>query len=230
VKRRILIVEDDPSITRMVRDNLADEGFDVECVTRGDQALSHVRSFAPDLILLDVMLPGLDGFEICRAISHSAVRVPMIIVSARSQSADKIQGLEIGADDYITKPFMFGELLARIHAVSRRTSAAPDEVEFGDIHLDFSALRATKGNKPLSLTHREFEVLRLLWIYREKVVTREQLLRSVWGYTEVPLTRTGDQFIVRLRSKIENDPRHPSFLHTVYGDGYRLTPNGGQIR
>ena len=225
MKRRILIVEDDPSITRMVRDNLVYEGFDVECVTRGDQALSQVRSFAPDLILLDLMLPGLDGFEICRTVAQGAVRVPMIIMTARSQTSDKIQGLELGADDYITKPFMFGELLARIHAVLRRTSVAPDAIDLGDIHLDFSALRATKGKEPLSLTHREFEVLRLLWIHRENVVTREQLLRSVWGYTEVPLTRTVDQFIVRLRSKIENDPHHPRFLHTVYGDGYRLTPN-----
>ena len=206
MNRRILIVEDDPSITRMVRDNLVYEGFDVECVTRGDHALTQLRSFAPDLILLDLMLPGLDGFEICRAVAQSAVRVPMIIVSARSQSSDKIQGLELGADDYITKPFMFEELLARIHAVMRRTNAAPDDVDLGDIHLDFSALRATKGKKPLSLTHREFEVLRLLWIHRDKVVTREQLLRSIWGYSEVPLTRTVDQFIVRLRSKIENDP------------------------
>ena len=225
MKRRILIVEDDPSITRMVRDNLVYEGFDVECVTRGDQALSQVRSFAPNLILLDLMLPGLDGFEICRTVAQGAVRVPMIIMTARSQTSDKIQGLELGADDYITKPFMFGELLARIHAVLRRTSVAPDAIDLGDIHLDFSALRATKGKEPLSLTHREFEVLRLLWIHRENVVTREQLLRSVWGYTEVPLTRTVDQFIVRLRSKIENDPHHPRFLHTVYGDGYRLTPN-----
>jgi DNA-binding response OmpR family regulator len=225
VKRRILIVEDDPSITRMVRDNLVYEGFEVECVTRGDHALNHVRSFAPDLMVLDLMLPGLDGFEICRAVAQSAVRVPTIIVSARSQTSDKIQGLELGADDYITKPFMFAELLARIHAVIRRTNASPDVIDIGDIHLDFSSLRATKGKKPLSLTHREFEVLRLLWIHRDKVVTREQLLRSIWGYAEVPLTRTVDQFIVRLRSKIESDPHQPRFLHTVYGDGYRLTPN-----
>ena len=225
MKSRILIIEDDPSITRMVRDNLVYEGFDVECVTRGDEALSQVRSFAPDLILLDLMLPGLDGFEICRAVAEGAVRVPLIVVSARSQSSDKIQCLELGADDYITKPFMFGELLARIHAVMRRTNPSPNEVDIGDIHLDFSAFRATKGNKPLSLTHREFEVLRILWIHRDKVVTREQLLRSVWGYTEVPLTRTVDQFVVRLRSKIESDPHQPRFLHTVYGDGYRLTPN-----
>jgi DNA-binding response OmpR family regulator len=225
MKRRILVVEDDPSITRMVRDNLVYEGFDVECVTRGDHALNQVRSFAPDLILLDLMLPGLDGFEICRAVNQSAVRIPMIIVSARSQSADKILGLELGADDYITKPFLFEELLARVHAVMRRTSAAPDAIDLGDIHVDFSALRATKGNRPLHLTPREFEVLRLLWIHRDKVVTREQLLRSVWGYSEVPVTRTVDHFIARLRSKLESDSHHPRFLHTVYGDGYRLTPN-----
>jgi DNA-binding response OmpR family regulator len=109
--------------------------------------------------------------------------------------------------------------------VLRRTNSAPDEADLGDIHLDFSAFRATKSKRPLALTHREFEVLRLLWIHRDKVVTREQLLRSVWGYSEVPLTRTVDQFIVRLRSKIENDPHESRFLHTVYGDGYRLTAN-----
>jgi DNA-binding response OmpR family regulator len=225
MKRRILIVEDDPSITRMVRDNLVYEGFDVECVTRGDQALNQIRSFAPDLILLDLLLPGMDGFEICRAVTQSAVRIPMIIVSARSQSSDKILGLDLGADDYITKPFLFEELLARVNAVMRRTSASPDAIDLGDIHVDFSALRATKGKKSLHLTHREFEVLRLLWIHRDKVVTREQLLRSVWGYSEVPVTRTVDHFIARLRSKLESDSHNPRFLHTVYGDGYRLTPN-----
>jgi DNA-binding response OmpR family regulator len=210
----------------MLCDNLAYEDFEVECVARGDHALNQVRCFAPDLILLDLMLPGLDGFEVCRAVAQSATRVPIIILSARSQSSDKIQGLELGADDYVTKPFLFDELLARIHAVMRRNiSATPDQLNFGDIHLDFSALRAKKGKKPLLLTHREFEVLRLLWMHRDKVVTREQLLRSVWGYSEVPLTRTVDHFIGRLRSKIEKDPHRPRFLHTVYGDGYRLTPN-----
>src|SRR5215475_1593781 len=214
MKHRIMIIEDDSSITRLLRDGLEFHRFTVDCVSDGAVALKAIRSFAPDLILLDLMLPGLDGFEICRAMAQSAIRVPIIIVSARSQSSDKIRGLELGADDYITKPFMFGELLARIHAVMRRTNAAPDQVDLGDIHLDFSTLRATKGKKPVSLTHREFEVLRLLWIHRDKVVTREQLLRSVWGYTEVPVTRTVDQFIVRLRSKIESDPHQPRFLHT----------------
>jgi len=221
---RVLIVEDDPLITRMVRDNLLFEGFEVDCVASGDQALSHVRSFAPDLILLDLMLPKLDGFEICRAVSESPRPIPIIVLSARDQVADKIRALKIGADDYITKPFTLDELLARVHALMRRTSLAPDRLVLGPVQINFSALRATKGARALVLTPREFEVLKLLWVNRDKVVTREQLLRSIWGFSEVPLTRSVDQFIARLRSKIEPDPRHPRYLHTVYGEGYQLTP------
>ena len=222
MNQRILIVEDDPAITRMVRDNLIYEGYQVECVSNGDLALNEVHSFAPDLVLLDLMLPGLNGFEICRAISEAPTRIPVIILSARSQSADKIHGFDVGADDYVTKPFGLDELLARIHAVLRRTNSAPDRLELGEVHVDFAAMQATKGKESLTLTPREFEVLRLLSSHRDKVVSREQLLRSVWGYGEVPLTRAVDNFIARLRSKIEVDPRHPRYLQTVYGDGYRL--------
>jgi DNA-binding response OmpR family regulator len=225
MNRRILVVEDDPLITRMVRDNLVFEGFEVECVASGDQALSHVRSFAPDLILLDLMLPKLNGFEICSAVSQSPRRIPIIVISARDQVADKIRVLKIGADDYVTKPFKLDELLARVHAVIRRTNTAPDKVHLGNIQINFSALHATKDGEPLVLTPREFEVLKLLWINRDNVVTREQLLRSLWGFSEAPLTRSIDQFIARLRSKIEADPRHPRYLHTVYGEGYQLTPD-----
>jgi DNA-binding response OmpR family regulator len=225
MNRRILVVEDDPLITRMVRDNLVFEGFEVECVASGDQALSHVRSFAPDLILLDLMLPKLNGFEICSAVSQSPRRIPIIVISARDQVADKIRVLKIGADDYVTKPFKLDELLARVHAVIRRTNTAPDKVHLGNIQINFSALHATKDGGPLVLTPREFEVLKLLWINRDNVVTREQLLRSLWGFSEAPLTRSIDQFIARLRSKIEADPRHPRYLHTVYGEGYQLTPD-----
>jgi DNA-binding response OmpR family regulator len=209
----------------MVRDNLVFEGFEVECVASGDQALSHVRSFAPDLILLDLMLPKLNGFEICSAVSQSPRRIPIIVISARDQVADKIRVLKIGADDYVTKPFKLDELLARVHAVIRRTNTAPDKVHLGNIQINFSALHATKDGEPLVLTPREFEVLKLLWINRDNVVTREQLLRSLWGFSEAPLTRSIDQFIARLRSKIEADPRHPRYLHTVYGEGYQLTPD-----
>lgn len=224
MNQRILIVEDDPLITRMVRDNLVFDGFEVECVASGDRALSHIRSFAPDLILLDLMLPKLDGFEICKAISQSPRRTPIIVISARDQVADKIRVLKIGADDYVTKPFKLDELLARIHAVMRRASTAPDELRLGDIYINFSTLQATKGLASLVLTPREFEVLKLLWVNRDNVVSREQLLRSIWGFSEVPLTRSVDQFIARLRSKIETDPRQPRYLHTVYGEGYQLTP------
>jgi len=224
MKRRILIIEDDPSITFMVRDNLEFEGFEVSSVADGSKAIQAVRSFSPDLILLDLMLPGLDGFEICSAISQSTLHIPVIILSARSQNADKVRGLQLGADDYVTKPFSLDELLARVHAVMRRTSSNPTEVRLGDVHIDFTALRGTKGDKSLPLTHREFEVLRLLWIHRNKVVTRNQLLRTIWGYGEIPVTRTVDHFVARLRSKIEPDPRHPRYLQTVYGDGYMLTP------
>ena len=223
MERRILIIEDDPSITLMVRDNLEYEGFKVSSVADGSRAIQAVRSFMPDLILLDLMLPGLDGYEICSAISQSTLRIPVIILSARSQSADKVRGLQLGADDYVTKPFSLDELLARVHAVMRRTSTSPAELTLGDVHIDFTALRGTKGKVSLSLTHREFEVLRLLWIHRNKVVTRNQLLRTIWGYGEIPVTRTVDHFVARLRSKIEPDPRHPRYLQTVYGDGYMLT-------
>lgn len=226
MERRILIIEDDPSITLLVRNNLEYEGFKVSSVADGRQAIQAVRSFTPDLILLDLMLPGLDGFEICRAISQSSLGIPVIILSARSQSADKVRGLELGADDYVTKPFSLDELLARVHAVMRRTSSNPVELKLGDVHIDFTARRGTKGGVSLPLTHREFEVLRLLWIHRNKVVTRTQLLRTIWGYGEPPMTRTVDHFVARLRSKIELDPRRPQFLQTVYGDGYMLTPPG----
>jgi DNA-binding response OmpR family regulator len=194
----------------------------VECIARGDQSLRAVRSFAPDLILLDLMLPGLDGFEICRAITEGGFHTPVIILSARSQSADKIRGLKLGADDYVTKPFSLEELLARVHAVMRRIDPSPQYMTMGDLSVDFKALRAIKADCEVPLTHREFEVLRLLWMHRGSVVTREQLLRTIWGYSDVPLTRTVDHFIARLRSKIESDPRHPRYLQTAYGDGYIL--------
>lgn len=224
MKRRIMIIEDDLSIMRMVRDGLEFHGYAVECVSNGDTALTAIRSFAPDLILLDLMLPGLDGFEICRALGEGSFPLPVIVLSARSDCSDKVRALRNGADDYVTKPFNFDELLARVDALLRRTSSAPDSFNLGDVHIDFSHLSATKRKKPLDLTHREFEVLRFFWIHRDDVVTREQLLRSIWGYDTVPATRTVDHFIARLRAKIEDDPHNPRFLHTVYGDGYKLTP------
>ncbi len=219
----ILIVEDDPAIARLVRDNLVYDGFSVECVADGKSALKALRSCPPDLVLLDLMLPGLSGFEICRMIGEAPVHIPLIVVSAREKNSDKIRALDLGADDYITKPFSLEELLARVHALVRRSYAAPDEIDLDDVHIDFVRLHAIKGKTALSLTPREFEVLRFLSIHSNMVVNRERLLRSVWGYDEVPTTRTVDHFMARLRSKIEVDPHQPRYLHTIYGEGYRLS-------
>jgi two-component system alkaline phosphatase synthesis response regulator PhoP len=228
VKTRVMIVEDDQSIGRMVQDGLEREGFQVALVTDGGLAVDAIRRFEPDLVLLDLMLPGLDGFEVCRAVDRAMLPAPIIVLSARTEVEDKVLALRLGADDYMTKPFMFEELLARVHALLRRagtTPGGPLSVDLGDVHIDFATLRATKGGRDLDLTHRELEILRYLHSHHGKVVSRDQLLRDVWGYSELPVTRTVDHFIARLRSKIEDDPKRPKYLHTVYGDGYKLTPN-----
>lgn len=224
MNHRIVLIEDDASIARLVRDGLEYHGFAVECVSNGSSAIAAIRSFAPDLIILDLMLPGMDGFEICRAVNESSFPRPIIVLSARSDCSDKVRALRIGADDYVTKPFAFDELVARVDAILRRTGSTTGSFDLGDVHVDFPKLVATKRGKPLDLTHREFEILRFFWNHRDKVVTRDQLLKSVWGYDAVPTTRTVDHFIARLRSKIEDDPHNPRYLHTVYGDGYKLTP------
>jgi two-component system, OmpR family, response regulator VicR len=225
MKKRILIVEDDTALTRVLRDNLAYEGFDVRCVGDGNLALDAVREFAPDLVVLDVMLPGTDGFELCGLV-RQAGRTPVIMLTARSQKADKLKGLNLGADDYVTKPFDLEELLARVQAVLRRTRPLAERVVLGDVTIDFGSLVATSGRTVIHLTHREFDVLRYLAQRPERVVHRSELLREVWGYPDLPSTRSVDHAIARLRKKIERDPHRPRFIHTVHGDGYCLTPDG----
>jgi two-component system alkaline phosphatase synthesis response regulator PhoP len=196
----------------------------VEWCETGGQAEEKVRQFSPHLVLLDLMLPaGVDGLEICRSLTESRERTPVIILTAKDQQADKVRGLMAGADDYVTKPFAFDELLARIRAVLRRTTARLDELRLGETVIDFRRLRASTGNQALILTDKEFEILRYLGERAGKIVSRDELLHLVWGYESPPVTRTVDNFIFRLRQKIERDPRHPQFIHTVYGDGYRLT-------
>jgi DNA-binding response OmpR family regulator len=224
--KRILIVEDDASIARVVQDNLAFDGFEVECQANGREALVHVRRFKPDLVLLDLMLPGIDGLEICRALSQATERIPIIIITARTQKDDRVLGLELGADDYVTKPFALDELLARVHAVLRRTQPHPANLVLGEITFDFQRMSATRAGKPLSLTDRELAVIRRLAERVGHVVSRDELLRIVWGYVDTPVTRTVDNLIVRLRRKIEPDPKQPRFIRTAHGDGYRLTPDG----
>jgi DNA-binding response OmpR family regulator len=223
MKRRILVVEDDSSLARVLCDNLVYEGFDVSLAADGHKALSEHHRFNPDLVLLDLTLPGLDGFEVCRRLNREQARTAIIVVTARSQNEDKIQGLRLGADDYITKPFSLDELLARIDAVLRRVHPTDDALELGSLRIDFTRYTAERNKQKVAFSQREIEVLRYMSARVGKVVSREQLLRNVWGYQNIPLTRSVDNLIARLRWKIEPDPDNPRYIHTVYGDGYRLT-------
>jgi DNA-binding response OmpR family regulator len=225
MKKRILVVEDDTSLARVLRDNLTYDGFDVDWVSSGNAALKRVKAAAPDLVVLDIMLPDTNGFELCGLLRQGR-QTPIIILTARGQKADKIRGLNLGADDYITKPFDLEEFLARVRAVLRRTRPAFDTLELGQVMIDFRAQHASKDGKSIRLTHREFELLQYLAERQEHVVHRNELLREVWGYPDVPSTRSVDHAIARLRKKIETDPHHPRFIHTVHGDGYCLTPQG----
>jgi DNA-binding response OmpR family regulator len=225
MKKRILLVEDDTPLSRVLSDNFTYEGFDVRAVGDGRLAVDAARDFAPDLIILDVMLPGKNGFELC-GILRQGGRTPIIMLTARVQKADTLRGLNLGADDYVTKPFDLEELLARVNAVLRRTRPRQAYLELGAVVVDFNALTAMMGSTSLNLSHREFDILRYLAERPDHVVPRAELLREVWGYPDAPNTRSVDHAIARLRKKIEKDPRHPCFIHTVHGDGYCLTPLG----
>ena len=225
MKKRILVVEDDAALARVLKDNLVFEGFDVEWVDEGSLVLQKAKSFAPDLVVLDIMLPGADGFELCSTLRQRG-RTPILILTARSQKADKLLGLNLGADDYITKPFDLEEFLARVKAVLRRARPATDKLTMGAVIIDFASQTARRGKIDLHLTHREFELLQYLAERQGHVVQREELLRELWGYPQIPFTRSVDNAIARLRKKIEPDVHHPRFIHTVHGDGYTLTPEG----
>ncbi len=225
MKKRILIVEDDAPLARVLRDNLVYEGFDVEGVADGHQAVDIARAWAPDLIILDITLPGRDGFDLCGLLGRGGA-VPVIMLTARSQKADKLKGLSVGADDYVTKPFDIEELIARVHAVLRRSGAPIAQVALGEVIVDFQHLTVSHGVRDLRLTHREFELLRYLVERQGRVVSRAELLRNLWGYPDAPFTRAVDNAVARLRKKIEPDPGHPRYIHTVHGDGYTITPEG----
>ena len=225
VKKRVLIVEDDLNLSAIVRENLLFEGFDVDAVSDGAQALSCAERFLPDLIVLDIMLPGVNGFDLCSALRRHA-QTPILIVSARSQRVDKVRGLNLGADDYITKPFELDEFLARVNAILRRSRPAADALVLGAIRIDFLARSASRGDEEIHLTHREFSLLKYLAERPGRVVSRDELLRDVWEYSDPAITRAVDHAINRLRSKIEPDPQQPRFIHTAVGVGYVLTPEG----
>lgn len=219
--KRVLIVEDDAALARVLKDNLSFEGFDVECVPDGDLALEVAKQTALDLIILDVMLPGHTGFELCGLLRQGR-RTPIIFLTARGDKADKLTGLNLGADDYVAKPFDLEELLARIRAVLRRASPGIEQLDLGAVTIDFRTMVASRSNRRIHLTHREFELLHYLAERQGRVVHRDELLREVWRFPEAPATRAVDNAIGRLRRKIE--PSGESrYIHTVHGDGYCLT-------
>ncbi|MBM3777971.1 MAG: response regulator transcription factor [Acidimicrobiia bacterium] len=225
MQKRILLVEDDHVLAEVLSHNLVHEGFEVRCVADGKLALDAAKTFAPDLALLDVMLPGRSGFDLC-ATWRRERRFPIIIVTARDRKEDELRGFQSGADDYVTKPFNLETLLARIHAVLRRTRPSVERLELGPVTVDLVHFTARRGDAPIQLTRLEFELLRYLGERPHGVVHREELLREVWGYDDEPYTRSVDKAVARLRKKIEADPRRPEFLHTAHGDGYYLTPMG----
>jgi two-component system alkaline phosphatase synthesis response regulator PhoP len=223
---KILIVEDQEDLLKGLEINLGKEGYEIVKATRGDVAVNLALKENPDLILLDVMLPGLNGLDVCRELRQKGCETPIIMLTAKSEEIDRVLGLEIGADDYVTKPFSLRELLARIRARLRRqpahATAALGKYRFGQIELDFEKLRATRQEQPLELTPREYDILRLLIRCRGEVVTRDQMLNEVWGYEAYPTTRTVDTHILKLRQKVEDDPANPHYILTIYGGGYKF--------
>jgi DNA-binding response OmpR family regulator len=221
---RVLVVEDDPAMALALRDGFASEGYDVTVAGDGTEGLALALRGAVDLVLLDVMLPRMSGLDLCRRLRDAGSEVPILMLTARSQEADKVEGLRLGADDYVTKPFSFVELVARVEALLRRTRrpAEPETVRFGDVELDFRRLRASRGGEPLELSPREYAILACLIARRGEVVSREQLLQVAWGYERPPLTRTVDMHVAKLRRKIERDPAAPEWILTVHRVGYRF--------
>jgi DNA-binding response OmpR family regulator len=221
----VLIVEDDEAIAQGVRDNLEFEGHHVLVACNGEIALRMVQDRNPDLIILDIRLPGMSGFEVCRKLRAAQSHTPILMLTARGEDDDRVLGLDLGADDYVAKPFSVRELLARVRALLRRTSPAsdlPDHARIGEIAIDFGRYEAHRGGLAIELTRKEFGVLRLLAAREGRVVTRDELLESVWGYSATQTTRTVDNHVAALRAKLEPDPGSPRYLHTVHGVGYKL--------
>ena len=226
--QRILIIEDEQSIVTGLKDNLEVDGYEVMTAGEGEKGLELAREKKPDLIILDLMLPGLSGHDICRTLKEEKNPAAIIMLTARGEEIDKVLGLEMGADDYVTKPFSVRELLARINAVLRRKGAeseseAPEIYTFGPCKFDFKSYEAFRDGKLLELTPREFEVMKYMIRRRGEAVSRFDLLDEVWGYDNYPSTRTVDNHIWRLRKAIENDPSNPEFLISIRSVGYKFT-------
>jgi len=222
---KILIVEDEISMRMGLKDNLDFEGYEVDDAEDGKEGLDMILENSYDLILLDVMLPKMSGFDVCKTVRAKKITTPIIMLTAKGEEIDKVLGLEIGADDYITKPFSLRELLARIKAILRRTeyqSDSAESVEIGRLRIDFQSYNAWEGEESVSLTHKEFEIIKYFWEKKNQTVSRNDLLENVWGYDQEITTRTIDNFILKLRQKIEENSSHPKYILTVHGIGYKL--------
>jgi two-component system response regulator MtrA len=224
MRGRVLVVDDDPALAEMLGIVLRGEGFEPEFVADGEKAIAAFREHKPDLVLLDIMLPGRDGLEVCRAI-RSESGVPIVMLTAKSDTIDVVLGLESGADDYVVKPFKPKELIARVRARLRRNDdAGPETLHIGNVEIDVPGHRVTRDGESIPLTPLEFDLLAALARKPRQVFTREVLLEQVWGYRHAADTRLVNVHVQRLRSKIERDPEHPEIVLTVRGVGYKAGP------
>jgi DNA-binding response OmpR family regulator len=222
---RVLIVEDEPNMVAGLRDNFEFEGYQVMTAADGAEGLSRALNDSPDLILLDVMMPRMSGLDVCKQIKAQRPSIPVIMLTARGQEIDKVLGLELGADDYVTKPFSIRELLARCKAVLRRSRTLPPEEEtyrFGDVEVNLRSCQVSRDGKAIELSGKEFELLKYFVRHPGETLSRDRLLSEVWGYDNYPTTRTVDAHIVRLRQKIEPRPEEPRYVLTVHGLGYKF--------
>ena len=221
---RVLIVEDEPNMRMGLKDNLEFEGYEVETAENGEDGLNAILNNNFDLVILDVMMPKMSGFDVCKNARTKGIKTPIILLTAKGEEIDKIVGLELGADDYITKPFSLRELIARIKAILRRTERSEitsDIVNIGRLEVHFASYNAFENGNQVQMSHKEFELLKFLWDHQNQNVSRDILLKEVWQQ-EATTTRTIDNFIVRLRQKLETDPDNPHIILTVHGIGYKL--------
>ncbi|MCB0730252.1 MAG: response regulator transcription factor [Ignavibacteriae bacterium] len=221
--KKVLIVEDEESMRLGLGDNLKFDGYNVDFAEDGEKGLNKIRENKYNLILLDIMLPKISGFEVCKTIRKEGVKTPVIMLTAKGEEIDKVLGLEIGADDYITKPFSLRELLARINAVLRRVeNDSEEQIKIGKLEVDFNSYTATKNGNNVSLSSKEFDILHYLWNKKNKNVSRDELLSNIWGNDVYTTSRTIDNFILKLRQKIEDNPNDPKKIITIHGIGYKL--------
>jgi DNA-binding response OmpR family regulator len=223
--RHVLVIEDEPQMRSMLTDNLEFEGYRVTAVASGEEALQAVASRHFSLLLVDVMLPGISGFDVCQQLRARGKHVPIVVLTARTGEQDRVRGLDLGDDDYVSKPFSVSELLARVRALVRRDdwhSPVSDEFSIGDVVVKPRQRLVLRKGRRVPLSAREFELLRYLFAHRNEVVSREQLLRDVWGYSHLSVTRTVDNYVAKLRTHIEPRPHEPRYIITVHGSGYQL--------